>query len=214
MYSRPLFKPRPAMAQCPECGNLTPRYTPGAGGLLRCSEVVSESPFCECPFTLPQTLVRVPFVRLGASGVPADGQSTWNVVFHQRIWETGGLGDVFMARMPGYGNSDADRCYEDLLAGCALRATEPGSCPITRSTYCNRRSSFLGSREFVLDLQDYAGEITRNMTIKDATRLRLRWTPFFGQFGALDKVELGWWPARPIPRVSRGHESVHGMGAV
>ena len=42
----------------------------------------------------------------------------------------------------------------------------------------------------------------------------LRWTPFFGQIGALDKVELGWWPARPIPRVSRGHESVHGMGAV
>ena len=43
---------------------------------------------------------------------------------------------------------------------------------------------------------------------------KVRWTPFFGQLGALDKVELGWWPARPIPRVSRGHESAHGMGAV
>lgn len=161
------------MAQCPECGTLAPRYEPDAGGLLRCLELFSESPFRECPFTVPQTLVRVPFVRLGASGVPADGQSTWNVVCHRRIWGTGGLGDVFMARMPGDGNSDADRCYDELLAGQTLSATSPGSCPITRSTYCSRRRSFLGSREFVLDIQDYAGEITRGMTIEDAERLRL-----------------------------------------
>jgi hypothetical protein len=42
----------------------------------------------------------------------------------------------------------------------------------------------------------------------------MRWTPFFGQIGALDKVEWGGWPASPMPWVSRGHESVHGMGAV
>ena len=174
MYGRPRFKPRTAMAQCPGCGTtLTPRYEPDAGGLLRCSTVISESPYEECSFVLPQSLVPVPFVRIGASGVPNDGQSTWNVVFHQRMWSTVGLRGMVMVQMLCGGNRDADRCYEKLLHGIMLSPTDPSSCPITRSTYCNRRSSFLGSREFVLDLQDYAGETTRRMTIEDATRLRL-----------------------------------------
>lgn len=173
MYGRPHFKPRPAMTQCPGCGTPTPLYEAGAGGPLRCSTVISARPFEECSFVLPQSLVPVPFVRIGASGVPADGQSTWNIVFHQRIWGTGGLDDLFTARMPGRDNSDVDDWYEVLLAGDRLAATHPSSCPITRSTYCNRRGSCLGSREFVLDLQDYAGEITRGSTIEDWARQRL-----------------------------------------
>ncbi len=60
------------------------------------------------------------------------------------------------------------------------------------------------------------GDVDLRTKLDDRRSLpgRVRWTRFFGQIWALDTVELGWWPARPIPRVSRGHESVHGMGAV
>jgi len=170
MYGRTHFKPRPAVSQCPECGTLTPRYEPGADGLLRCSTVLTESPFQECSFSLPQTLVRVPFVRLGASGVPADGQSTWSVVLHQRIWGTGGLGDVFMGRLPS--SADCDYEYESLLGGLALGATSRTLSPITYSTYCNLRRPFLANREFVLHMQDFPGEVTRCMTIEDWLRTK------------------------------------------
>lgn len=142
-------------------------------GRLQCTNVIQESPFEECSFSVPQRLVRVPFVRIGASGVPGDGQSTWNLVFHQRIWGSSGLADTFMVRLPGHDPSNADWEYEELLGGIGLAATRPASCPITHPTYCNWRNSIGGSHEFVLDVQDYAGEITRNMTAESLTRQRL-----------------------------------------
>ena len=66
----------------------------------------------------------------------------------------------------------------------------------------------------LFDAVKHHSEAAVRLLLDANANVNLRWTPFFGQIGALDKVELGWWPARPNPRVSRGHESVHGMGAV
>jgi len=71
----------------------------------------------------------------------------------------------------------------------------------------------MAARE-VMNPHRAAHEQSPDANLRHRLQPRVRWTPFFGQIWALDKVELGWWPARPIPRVSRGHESVHGMGAV
>lgn len=147
---------------------------PAGPNQVRCSSVISESPVEECDFHVPGPCLGLPFVRIGASGTPNDGQSTWNVVAHQRMWSLGGLQDMFAARLPWSHNEEADRLYKELVDhGLRLPATHPNGSPYHRWTYCTRQSSFWGSREFTLNVEDYAGEIVRGMAVEDLCRQRL-----------------------------------------
>jgi hypothetical protein len=70
-------------------------------------------------------------VRIGASGSPNDGQSTWNVLAYQRLWNLGGLPDANVS-LPPWGlpaNVEANHFYEWLMKGARLAATQPPLSP-------------------------------------------------------------------------------------
>jgi hypothetical protein len=130
-----------------------------------------------CGFECPVSWQRLPFVRIGASGNPADGQSTWNVLAHQRLWNLGGLPDASVS-LPPWGvpaNMEANLCYEWLLKGEHLAATQPTSCSCSDGywTYFPSSRGHPTSHGCVVAVKDFAGEIVRGHTVEDSSRRQL-----------------------------------------
>jgi hypothetical protein len=149
----------PATKRCPRCGASNPRLEPDAlaRGFLTCSHVVSEVPFEECDFTAPSDVLGIPFVRIGASGLPCFGQSTWNFVTHGRLWGSGSpIGSPFSRLDWWKGNEEASRQYESQLNGYGSMATHEHV-----NAYWSLASSpglFGRRRNFILSVEDWAGE--------------------------------------------------------
>lgn len=127
---------QPADALCPRCGTRQPPFTPTPDhpGWMACSASFENHNLFRghdvCGFECPVSWQRLPFARIGASGVPADGQSTWNVLAHQRLWNLGGLPNANVS-LPPLGlpaNVEANLCHESLLEGVGLAATQPDRC--------------------------------------------------------------------------------------
>lgn len=177
------IKPQPAEARCPRCGTRPPpfRPIPDHPGWVTCSATFeSHNIFLGddvCGFECPVSWQRIPFMRIGASGVPADGQSTWNVLAHQRLWSLGGPPGANVS-LPPWGlpaNIEVSRDYEWLLGGDRLPATQPSSCTSSDGYW----TYFPTSREnrvplgCVVAVKDFAGEIVQAFTAEDASRCQL-----------------------------------------
>ncbi len=149
----------PATKRCPRCGASNPCLEPDALalGFLTCSRVVTEVPFEGCDFSAPSDMLSIPFVRIGASGLPAFGQSTWNFVSHGRLWDPGSpIGSPFSRLDWWKGNKAAALQYEAQLNGIGSVAT---SGPV--DAYWSLASSpglFGRRRNFILSVEDWAGE--------------------------------------------------------
>ena len=164
----------PATKKCPRCGTLKPQLKPVDDGSewVRCSAVVSWWPYEECDFYAPGSVLHLPFVRIGASGLPAFGQSTWNFVSHARIWNSGSLLGNSFSRLDWWkGNDAADLQYESQLIGHGSMATGP----TRRDAYWTLTSSpaFFGRRRnFILSVEDWAGEwISHGISSEECNRL-------------------------------------------
>ena len=162
----------PAMKRCPRCGTSKPQFEPldGRSEWVRCSTVVSHYPYVEheCDFSAPRNTLHIPFVRIGASGLPCFGQSTWNFVSHGRMWNSGSLLGNSFSRLDWWqGNSAADIQYERQLTGVGSSATGPGRS----DAYWTLTSSpglFGRRRNFILSVEDWAGEwISHGISLED-----------------------------------------------
>lgn len=178
-----IVAPHSAEARCPRCGTRPPpfRPIPDRPGWVTCSAVFESHKLFfgddVCGFECPLSWQRLPFVRVGASGVPADGQSTWNVLAHQRLWSLGGVPDAPVS-VPPWGlsaNVEATRDYQSLLNGIRLPATLPSSCDSSDGywTYFPSIHGNQAAHGCVVAVKDFAGEIVQSSTAEDASRCQL-----------------------------------------
>jgi hypothetical protein len=120
-----------------------------------------ESPYEECDFSAPSDMLGIPFVRIGASGWPAFGQTTWNFVSHNRMWQPASADTGLFERLAWHcGNEAATWRYHDILRGVSAPATGPQS----RDAYWTmvREPSVFGRhKKFILSVEDFAGEWLR-----------------------------------------------------
>jgi hypothetical protein len=115
-------------------------------------------------------MVGIPFVRIGASGLPAFGQSTWNFVSHGRLWNPGSPPGIAFSRLDWWkGNEVANSQYESQLNGLGSCATGPWRS----DAYWSLTSSpglFGRERKLILSVEDWAGEwISNGIFLDDAS---------------------------------------------
>ena len=171
----PSHKLLSAAKKCPRCGNVRPRFepVPDSPGIVRCSQVISDSPFEECDFEGPDSILQLPFVRIGASGLPSFGQTTWNFVSHVRLWNSAELPGRRFSRLDWWkGNEAADRQYEGQLIVWNSAATHLH----LRDAYwslASTRGLWGWPRNFILSVEDFSGEYVRQATLENARRCQL-----------------------------------------
>jgi hypothetical protein len=167
----PSHKLLSAAKKCPRCGNVRPRFepVPDSPGIVRCSQVISDSPFEECDFEGPDSILQLPFVRIGASGLPSFGQTTWNFVSHVRLWNSAELPGRRFSRLDWWkGNEAADRQYEDQLIRWNSVATQTHR----RDAYwslASTRGLWGWPRNFILSVEDFPGEYVSRASLEDAS---------------------------------------------
>lgn len=104
-------------------------------------------------------MLSFPFVRIGASGLPCFGQSTWNFVSHGRLWDSGSpIGSPFSRLDWWKGNEAATRQYEDQLNGIGSTATHVHGLGDAYWSLASSPGLFGRRRNFILCVEDWAGE--------------------------------------------------------
>jgi len=162
----------PRMKVCPICSGPAEGFAPGdtteegvdakPDTIMVCRRVISESPFEECSFSVPRSLLDVPWLRIrGVGGTCSAGQTTWNAACFGRAHPFCSTAQVEIETLKGSGERETH--WDDLVTQRHFpAATHTSSLPhpwLVEVRQAGRRCDRL-----VVAVSDLAGEIARRST--------------------------------------------------
>jgi hypothetical protein len=162
---------------CPLClaaGHLKPDDNAGrATGMVRCHNVISETPFEECNFDFPGIFRDIPKISFPTLGVPSSGKTHWLAMVYRQLNQGSEVpGDVEFAKIRSQASDDFDRICDDILtAKTRPGATQTGALPHPLVFNFIDRDR-LGRSNLLVNIFDYSGEVLRGMSLDDHQRRR------------------------------------------
>lgn len=159
---------------CPLClskGKLT--ADDRQAGVIRCHNVISESPFEECNFDFPDMFREVSKLSFPTLGVPSSGKTHWLAMVYRQLNQGAGIpDDVEFAKIRSQSSEEFDRICEDLLRSkVGPAATQVNSLPHPL-VFNFVDQDRLGRSNLLVSIFDYSGEVLRGMTLEDHQRRR------------------------------------------
>ena len=167
---------RRRMAVCPGCGLPADEFEVADDSvvsmeqhqddLVVCRNIISESPFAECSFTLPRWSLDVPWLRFaGVGGTCSAGQTIWNAACSSRLRPFLINEKVSVESLPFADQHDFQRIWDGIEYGkCFPCATLTSSRPIPWCVAVRTRARRATLR--IVAVSDFAGEIPRG-TLED-----------------------------------------------
>ncbi len=162
-----------AVGKLEESGGPAEDGTKGAAtGLVRCHNVISESPFEECEFDFPSMFRPVPKLCFPTLGVPSAGKTHWLAMVYRELMKGNAPDSVEFARIRSRSSEDFDRVVEEILAykqGPAATKVNSLPKPLVFNFIDQDR---MGRSNILVNIFDYSGEVLRGMTLEDHQRQR------------------------------------------
>jgi hypothetical protein len=167
---------------CPNClamGRL--EQASDREGLLRCTNVISETPYEECGFEYPTHLREFQKLSFPTLGIPKSGKTFWLAMTYSRLDSRDFAGLSEEVRITPINTSSTpviEKAVKDILKeSLSPKATEakagrevPPPPPITYQ--CADLDTRCGRSEILVNLFDYSGEVVQRMTLDDQQRRR------------------------------------------
>lgn len=159
---------------CPLClaeGKLEPfeSYDGHGGGMVRCTNVMSEKPFVECDYDFPQehrSLAKLSFPTLG---IPASGKTFWLAMAYHRIGLREDLPPKPVELMKL--RTSASEAVEELVRNILQSKVKPQatkSASLPRPLVFNFSDNDVVQRSSILvNVFDYSGEVYQRMSLED-----------------------------------------------
>ncbi|MFO0870542.1 MAG: hypothetical protein U0935_16565 [Pirellulales bacterium] len=143
-----------------------------SGQSVRCSNVISESPFEECHFTfntLYRDMTKLCFPTLGH---PGSGKTHWLAMTYRELNQGNYPELVQFDKVRGESSEEMDRIVDDLInARLSTMATQVDRLP--RPLLFNFRDhDRYGHSSLMVSIFDYSGEVLQRMTLNDPQRRR------------------------------------------
>jgi len=141
-------------------------------GMVRCENVISESPFEECDFDFPSMFRQVPKLCFPTLGVPSAGKTHWLAMVYRELMKGNAPDSVEFARIRSGSSEDFDRIVEEILTykqGPQANQVSALPKPLVFNFIDQDR---LGRSNILVNIFDYSGEVTRRMTLEDHQRQR------------------------------------------
>jgi len=159
---------------CPLClaaGTLKPDDQ--RSGVVRCHNVISESPFEECDFDFPdmyRTLTKLSFPTLG---VPSSGKTHWLAMVYRQLNQGSDIPrSIEFAKIQSRASDEFDTTCESILnSKVRPGATQQNSLPHPLIFNFVDRDR-LGRSNLLVNIFDYSGEVLRSMSLEDHQRRR------------------------------------------
>jgi hypothetical protein len=143
-----------------------------AGGMVRCKNVITESPFEECDFDFPAMFRPVPKLCFPTLGVPSAGKTHWLAMVYRELNRGNFPEEVEFARIRSSSSEDFERIVEDILSSKrGPQATQVASLP-KPLVFNFVDQDRLGRSNILVNIFDYSGEVLRGMTLEDHQRQR------------------------------------------
>lgn len=169
------WKSRPRrMTVCPACSGTSEGFAPddkteeGVNAkpdtIMVCPHVISESPFLECGYSVPRSLLDVPWLRVrGVGGTCSAGQTMWNAACFGLVDPFCSTTKVEMETIPCGAAEELGRTWEDVsLHRTGTKATQTSVIP--RPWLMQVRPARSRRQRFVVAVSDFAGEVARRST--------------------------------------------------
>jgi len=156
---------------CPLClskGKLT--ADDRQAGMVRCQNVISESPFEECSALFPQMFRDLPKLCFPTLGVPSSGKTHWLMMVYTQLKQANGVpANVEFAKVSSPSSEQYDNMCKDVL----LHRMRPAATVLPHALGFNVvDTDRLGKSNLFVSLFDYSGEVLRNMTLEHWQRQR------------------------------------------
>jgi hypothetical protein len=141
-------------------------------GMVRCKNVITESPFEECDFDFPSMFRSVPKLCFPTLGVPSAGKTHWLAMVYRELMKGNAPDTVEFARIRSRSSEDFDRIVEEILSyKQGPQATQTGQLPkpLVFNFIDQDRA---GRSNILVNIFDYSGEVLRGMTLEQHQRQR------------------------------------------
>ena len=167
---------------CPRClneGCLTVETTTPAGVPIsdpnlyevRCTKVISESPFQECGFTFPPQHCDRQKLSFPTLGVASSGKTLWLAMTYRELNHGRHPDNVHFERVRSRGSTDFDRIIENIVGSRLSPSASLLDLPHP-VVFDFRDNDWPVPASVMLNLFDFAGTVTQNMGVSDPTRQR------------------------------------------
>jgi hypothetical protein len=144
----------------------------GSDGMVRCKNVITESPFEECDFDFPAMFRPVPKLCFPTLGVPSAGKTHWLAMVYRELNRGNFPEEVEFARIRSSSSEDFEQIVEEILSSKqGPRATQVASLP-KPLVFNFIDKDKLGRSNILVNIFDYSGEVLHRMTLEDHQRQR------------------------------------------
>jgi|694.fasta_scaffold146407_1 hypothetical protein len=140
----------------------------GTAGMVRCENVISDSPFEECDFDFPSMFRSVPKLCFPTLGVPSAGKTHWLAMAYRELMKGNSPDTVEFARIRSRSSEDFDRIVEEILSykqGPQATQTSHLPKPLVFNFVDQDR---MGRSNILVNIFDYTGEVVRR-TLEDSS---------------------------------------------
>lgn len=164
-------------ATCPNClgeGKLEEANV--REGVLRCTNVISESPLTECDFEFPEYLREYPKLSFPTLGIPKSGKTFWLAMTYDRLTSKDYPEQVQFTPVPTDASETIQKIVRDILSikkdpkGTESAGGEAKPPPPLVFDFSDHDR--FGKTSILVNLFDYSGEVTQRMTLEDHQRRR------------------------------------------
>jgi hypothetical protein len=144
----------------------------GTAGMVRCENVISDSPFEECDFDFPSMFRSVPKLCFPTLGVPSAGKTHWLAMVYRELMKGNAPDTVEFARIRSRSAEDFDRIVEEILSyKLGPSATKPSALP-KPLVFNFVDQDPIGRSNILVNIFDYSGEVLQGMTLEQHQRQR------------------------------------------
>jgi hypothetical protein len=167
---------------CPRClteGSLLTETTTPTGSPItdpnlyeiRCTKVISESPFQECGFTFPPLYCDRKKLSFPTLGVASSGKTHWLAMTYRELNHGRHPENVHFERVRSRGSTDFDRIIENILS--SRMGPSASTLDLPHPVVFDFRDNDWPIPESVMvNVFDFAGTVTVSLGVTDATRQR------------------------------------------
>ena len=167
---------------CPRCltvGNLITETTTPAGVPItdpnlyeiRCTKVISESPFQECGFTFPPAYCDRNKLSFPTLGVASSGKTHWLAMTYRELNHGRHPDNVHFERVRSRGSTDFDRIIENILGSRMQPSASTLDLPHP-VVFDFRDHDWPVPASVMLNVFDFAGTVTVSLGVSDSIRQR------------------------------------------
>ena len=133
-------------------------------GMVRCANVISESPFEECDFDFPSMFRGVQKLCFPTLGLRNSGKTTWLAMVYRELNRGNFPDEIEFAKIRSSGSEEFDRIVDDIIvAKQGPRATQTNAIPKPVVFNFIDRDK-LGRSNILVNIFDFSGEVYQKNT--------------------------------------------------